>query len=55
MIYWDYDSNVKYNQRPIKMFKGHKFEIVNVLISPINKYIVSVGDSNDKSLFLWDF
>ena len=40
----------------MKTFKrAHRFEITHILISPNMKYIVSIGDINDRGFYLWDF
>lgn len=38
----------------VEEFSGHKFGIESVLISPDSRHIVSLGDSNDKGLLIWD-
>lgn len=35
--------------------KGHKFGIQMLRFSPNSDYLVSLGDANDKGLFIWDF
>lgn len=34
--------------------KGHKLSIEALLFSPNSKYLISLGDENDKGLFVWD-
>jgi WD40 repeat protein len=43
----------KYNA--LKFLKGHKFGIEALKFSPDSKYLVSLGDQNDKGLFVWDW
>ncbi|MFO0007517.1 MAG: hypothetical protein ACK559_41025 [bacterium] len=35
--------------------RGHKFGVESVKFSPDNRYLVSLGDQNDKGLFVWDW
>jgi WD40 repeat protein len=34
--------------------KGHKLSIEALLFSPNSRYLISLGDENDKGLFVWD-
>lgn len=43
------------NDNPPISLKGHKFGIQVLLFSPDNRYLVSIGDDNDKGLFVWDW
>ena len=43
------------HETPPVCLKGHKFGIEKILFSPNNNYLVSIGDENDKGLFLWDW
>ena len=38
-----------------KSLKGHKFGIEILKMSPNEKYLISIGDENDKGIFVWDF
>eukprot|EP00357_Protocruzia_adherens_P030928 CAMPEP_0115043006 /NCGR_PEP_ID=MMETSP0216-20121206/46605_1 /TAXON_ID=223996 /ORGANISM="Protocruzia adherens, Strain Boccale" /LENGTH=1428 /DNA_ID=CAMNT_0002425231 /DNA_START=108 /DNA_END=4394 /DNA_ORIENTATION=+ len=40
---------------PIKVFQGHRYGISALKFSPDSKHLVSLGDSNDLGLFIWDF
>lgn len=42
-----------YNE--IKHLKGHKYGIEAVLFSPKNDFLISLGDPNDRGLFVWDW
>ena len=35
--------------------KGHKYGIEAVLFSPKNDFLISLGDPNDRGLFVWDW
>ena len=35
--------------------KGHKFGIQTIKFSPNCDYLISLGDANDRGLFVWDF
>ncbi len=39
----------------IKHLKGHKYGIEAVLFSPSCEYLISLGDNNDRGLFVWDW
>ena len=39
----------------IKHLKGHKYGIEAVLFSPKNDFLISLGDPNDRGLFVWDW
>lgn len=43
------------HENPPVCLKGHKFGIEKILFSPNNNYLVSIGDENDKGLFVWDW
>lgn len=34
---------------------GHRFGIQFIKFSPNNDYLISMGDPNDRGLFVWDF
>lgn len=35
--------------------KGHKFGIESLLFSPKNDFLITLGDVNDRGLFVWDW
>jgi WD40 repeat protein len=35
--------------------KGHKYGVEAIRFSPDARYLVSLGDTSDKGLFLWDW
>lgn len=35
--------------------KGHKYGIESVIFSPNLEYLISLGDNNDRGLFVWDW
>ena len=39
----------------IKHLQGHKYGIESVVFSPRNDFLISLGDPNDKGLFVWDW
>lgn len=39
----------------LKFLKGHKFGVEALKFSPDCRYLVSLGDVNDKGLFVWDW
>jgi WD40 repeat protein len=39
----------------IGCLKGHKYGIEALIFSPNLEYLVSLGDRNDKGLFIWDW
>jgi len=39
----------------IKHLKGHKYGIESVVFSPKNDFLISLGDVNDRGLFVWDW
>jgi len=39
----------------IKHLQGHKYGIEAVLFSPRNDFLISLGDQNDRGLFVWDW
>ena len=39
----------------IKHLKGHKYGIESVVFSPNLEYLISLGDSNDRGLIVWDW
>jgi len=49
---WDLQSD---NKKPDYLLKGHRYGIENILFSPNMKYLVSIGDTNDRGLFVWDW
>lgn len=46
-------ENLNENSSP-QVLKGHKSGITSLVFSPNLQYIVSIGDENDKGLFVWD-
>ena len=38
-----------------KHLKGHKYGIESVMFSPNMLYLISLGDANDRGLFVWDW
>lgn len=40
---------------PIVFLKGHKYGVEALRFSPDSKYLISLGDTNDKGLFVWDW
>jgi len=49
-----WDLHITTNQ-PAFTIKGHKYGIDNILFSPNMQYFVSIGDANDKGLFVCDW
>ena len=43
------------NYTEIKHLSGHKYGIEAVLFSPRNDFLISLGDPNDRGLFVWDW
>ena len=39
----------------VKCLKGHKFGVESVKFSPNSKILISLGDQNDKGIFVWDW
>lgn len=39
----------------MKCLKGHKFGVEALKFSPNSNILVSLGDLNDKGLFVWDW
>ena len=39
----------------VKCLKGHKFGVESVKFSPDSKILISLGDQNDKGIFVWDW
>jgi WD40 repeat protein len=35
--------------------KGHKYGIEKVEFSPKQDYLISLGDTNDRGIFVWDW
>jgi WD40 repeat protein len=40
---------------PIKQLKGHKYGIECIKFSPDSEFLISIGDPNDRGLFVWDW
>lgn len=53
----EYKSDLKKvdSYTPLKFLKGHKFGIESLKFSPDNKYLVSLGDPDDRGLFVWNW
>lgn len=43
------------NYKEIKNLKGHKYGIEAVRFAPNHEYLISLGDNNDRGLFVWDW
>jgi WD40 repeat protein len=41
--------------KEIKHLKGHKFGIESLKFSPKNDFLISLGDAEDRGLFVWDW
>lgn len=41
--------------KEIKHLKGHKYGIECLKFSPDNSFIISLGDPNDRGMFIWDW
>jgi len=39
----------------VSHLQGHKYGIEAVLFSPRNDFLISLGDPNDRGLFVWDW
>ena len=39
----------------IKHLQGHKYGIESIVFSPRNDFLISLGDPNDRGLFVWDW
>lgn len=51
-----YSENNKVDHyKMLKCFKGHKFGVEAVRFSLNSKILISLGDQNDKGLFVWDW
>lgn len=37
----------------MKFLKGHKFGVESLRFSPDSNYLVSLGDSHDRGIFVW--
>ncbi|KAL4430471.1 hypothetical protein ABPG74_013321 [Tetrahymena malaccensis] len=59
IIIWDlqqvFSNNSQEGDKPLKQLKGHKIGLKMLFFSPNLKYIISIGDENDKGLFVWDW
>jgi WD40 repeat protein len=51
----DYEDKKCVKYSALKQLRGHKFGVESVKFSPDNRYLVSLGDQNDKGLFVWDW
>lgn len=47
------DTKKVENYTALKYLKGHKFGVEALKFSPDNTYLVSLGDQNDRGLFVW--
>ena len=50
---WEITQDGDYEE--IKHLKGHKYGIESVMFSPNMEYLISLGDNNDRGLFVWDW
>ncbi len=50
---WEITLEGQYEE--IKHLKGHKYGIESVIFSPNLQYLISLGDNNDRGLFVWDW
>jgi mitogen-activated protein kinase binding protein 1 len=41
--------------KEVKTIKGHKYGIECIKFSPNSELLISLGDQNDKGLFVWDW
>ena len=41
--------------KEIKHLRGHKYGIESVMFSPNMLYLISLGDANDRGLFVWEW
>ena len=41
--------------KEIKHLKGHKFGVECLKFAPKNNFLISLGETNDKGLFVWDW
>ncbi|KAL4477105.1 hypothetical protein ABPG72_015418 [Tetrahymena utriculariae] len=59
IIIWDlqqvFSNNSQEGDKPMKQLKGHKIGLKMLFFSPNMKYLLSIGDENDKGLFVWDW
>lgn len=50
---WEVQLDGQYVE--IKHLKGHKYGIESLMFSPNLQYLISLGDANDRGLFVWDW
>jgi WD40 repeat protein len=50
---WEIDKEGDYKE--IKHLRGHKYGIESVMFSPNMLYLISLGDANDRGLFVWEW
>lgn len=51
---WEIDQTLgEYTEA--KHLRGHKYGIESVMFSPDMRFLVSLGDANDRGLFVWDW
>ena len=56
IVIWqvDYQSDTKSVRYTfLKSLKGHKFGVESLRFSPNGVFLVSLGDQNDRGLFVW--
>ena len=41
--------------KEIKHLKGHKYGVECLKFAPKNNFLISLGETNDKGLFVWDW
>lgn len=54
---WHIDENEENGRGYTIRFRlsGHRFGIQSLKFSPMEDYLISLGDPNDRGLFVWDF
>lgn len=57
IIIWEvtYSKEDCANYTVLKHLKGHKYGVAALRFSPDLKYLVSLGDANDRGLFIWNW
>ena len=54
---WEVDEMEKNGRGYTQKYtlSGHKYGIQSIKFSPNIDYLISLGDANDRGLFVWDF